>query len=677
MIRRLGGWLVFRGNHAFTWLWWSETISLFGSQVTLIAIPLLAALTLDAGAFEMGLMAAVETMPYLLFSLPAGVLADRVSRRRLLIVSNLARAALLLAIPMSVALGILSLPLLYLLSFLIGTFSVVFDVAYQTYVPDLLDRDELLSGNQRIELSESAARTVGPGLGGALVAVAGSSALIIDAVSYLLSAFGLLFARSRRPEPIANPSGSGTDGRAPRPIVGGGAASIGHRVDMSEYVAAIEARPATLEAVRAAHRDRWGMRAALAGLGIVGRDRVLRDMAASTATFNLASSAISAVFILYAATEIGMDPTSIGILLAGGNVGFVVGALAVGAATRRFGVGPVLVASSVLAAIATVILPFAAGAAAVGFLFAGRFLGAFTIPFYNVNALVLRQGRSPREALGRVNAVFRMLDWGALPIGALLGGAVGSVFGLRATLVMASMLGAASAGWLLWSPLRRIRDLRDAEATTEPPALADPGPEPAPVPARPSLVGAAGAIGWPLSFVGRVPPIEWAPLAIIAALAQAIAFLPPFSALVGPAPSFVYILSSAVVLACILRNRRIPGLLISAAGGLANLVAVVANGGYMPVDPDAARAAGQLPTTGYPNTVELANAHLKPLTDMIVVPPPLPFANVYSVGDLLIVLGVAIAVAWTLQRPPSDTTSSHAVGRTGNESTRLARTGLS
>ncbi len=676
MIGRLRGWLVFRGNHAFTWLWWSETVSLFGSQVTFIAIPLLAALTLDAGAFEMGLMAAVETMPYLLFSLPAGVLADRVSRRRLLIVSNLARAALLLTIPTSVALGVLSLPLLYVISFLIGIFSVVFDVTYQTYVPDLLEKDELLAGNQRMELSESAARTVGPGLGGALVAVAGSSALIIDAVSFLLSAVGLVYARPRKPEPIANASETATV-PAPRPVVGVGEASIGHLVDMWEYVAAIEARLATLEAARTARRDRWGMRAALAGLGIVGRDRVLRDMAASTATFNLASAAISAVFILYAATEIGMDPTSIGILLAGGNVGFVVGAVAVGAATRRFGVGPVLVASSVLAAIATVILPFAAGAAAVGFLFAGRFLGAFTIPFYNVNALVLRQSRSPREALGRVNAVFRMLDWGALPVGALLGGAVGSVFGLRATLVMASVLGVASACWLLWSPLRRIRDLRDEDDAIDPPDLADPRPEPAPAPGRPSLVGAAGAIGWPLSFVGRVPHIEWAPVAIIAALAQAVVFLPPVNALVGAAPPFIYVLSSAVVLACVVRNRRIPGLLIAAAGGFTNLLAVVANGGYMPVDPDAARAAGQLPTSGYTNTVELANAQLKPLTDMIVVPPPLPFANVYSVGDLLIFLGVAIAVAWTLQRPPSDTTPSHSVGRAGNESTQLAGTGLS
>jgi MFS family permease len=673
MIRRLGGWLVFRGNRAFTALWWSETISLFGSQVTFIAIPLLAALTLQANAFEMGLMAAVETIPYLLFSLPAGVLADRISRRRLLIVSNLARAALLLAIPASVALGILTLPLLYLLAFLIGTFSVVFDVAYQTFVPDLLETDELLAGNQRLELSESAARTIGPGLGGALVAAVGSTALIIDALSYVVSAFGLLFARPPRPAPVEEQD-PGTGGLAHRPELGDGQPSIGRLVEMWEYVAALEARLAALESARGARRDRFGMRAATAGLGIVLRDRILRDMAASTATFNLASSAISAVFILYAATEVGMDPTAIGILLAGGNVGFVLGALAVGAATRRFGVGPVLVASSLLAAVATLILPFAAGAAAVGVLFAGRFLGAFTIPFYNVNTLALRQSRSPREALGRVNAVFRMLDWGALPVGALLGGAVGSVFGLRATLVMAAVLGVASAGWLLWSPLRRVRGLQDSDVKTEGPADAD--RRAATSAADPPLVGAAGAIGWRLSFVGRLPHIEWAPLAIAAAVAQAIIFLPPVNALAGAAPPYIYVLSSAAVLACVVRNRRIPGLLIAAVGGLSNLVAVVANGGYMPVDPGAARAVGQAPPTGFTNTVEAANAYLRPLTDIVVVPPPLPFANVYSVGDILIVMGVVIAVAWTLQRPASGDTSAPKGPRTPNESTRLAGTGF-
>ncbi|HEY7522563.1 MAG TPA: MFS transporter, partial [Candidatus Limnocylindrales bacterium] len=135
---RLSEWLVFRGNRPFTWLWWSETVSLFGSQVTLVAIPLLAALSLGATALEMGMLAAVESAPYLLFSLPAGVLADRVDRRRVLVLANVARGLLLLAIPATSLFGVLSLPLLVAIAFLIGTCSVAFDVAYQSFVPDLL-----------------------------------------------------------------------------------------------------------------------------------------------------------------------------------------------------------------------------------------------------------------------------------------------------------------------------------------------------------------------------------------------------------------------------------------------------------------------------------------------------------------------------------------------------------
>jgi hypothetical protein len=145
----------------------------------------------------------------------------------------------------------------------------------------------------------------------------------------------------------------------------------------------------------------------------------------------------------------------------------------------------------------------------------------------------------------------------------------------------------------------------------------------------------------------------------------------------GGAPPFVYVLSSAAVLACVVRNHRIPGLLIAAVGGLSNLFAVVANGGYMPVDPSNALAAGQQTAIGYTNTVVMANPYLRPLTDIIVLPPPWPFANAYSIGDLLVIAGVSIAVGWTLLRPRSDEPGPTFGPPPGNESTRLAGTGLS
>jgi MFS family permease len=344
-----------------------------------------------------------------------------------------------------------------------------------------------------------------------------------------------------------------------------------------------------------------------------------------------------------------MDATSIGLLYAAGNVGFIIGAIAVGAVTARFGVGPTLVVAAVGGAVATVILPFASGAVAVGLLFAGRFIGALTIPLFNVNARALRQSRAPWAALGRVNAFFRLIDWGTLPIGALLGGWLGSNYGLRSTLVMAAVLGVASAAWLIPSPLWRVRRLEEGtEGQTE-----DGNPRSASGAARGRVgqwvrrpfASAGRAIARPSSALGRLPSIRWAWLAIGGAALQVALSLPAVNTQVGGAPPFLYVLSSTAVVACLVVNLRIPGLAIAAAGGACNLAAIIANGGYMPVSPEGARMVGHLPPIGYSHTIEAASAYLQPLTDIIVVPPPLPFSNVYSIGDLLLIIGLTVTFA--------------------------------
>ena len=666
MTRNPRGWLVFRGNLAFTRLWWSQTVSGFGSQVTFIAIPLLAATSLGADAFQMGLLAAVETMPYLAFSIPAGVLVDRADRRSLLLISNVGRAIVLVGIPAAALLGYLSLPLLYAVAFGLGTLSVVSDVAHQSYVPELLERDDLLSGNQRLELSESAARTIGPGIGGALVAAVGSAmAVTVDAASYLIAS--VLLLGSRRPKSDERPSRDepGLEDLRPAPSATAPESPVGMILDVWEYVARLDARVADLEARLAGRSLRARAAGALIGFRIVGRDRVLRDVAASTATFNLASSAIMAVFVLFAAKEVGMDAAGIGILIAAGNIGFVLGALPVGAITARLGVGPTLVISGLLGAAATMVLPFAVGAAAVPALFVGRFVGAVGIPLFNVNARALRQSRAPLETLGRVNAVFRLLDWGALPIGALLGGAIGSVLGLRAALTVGAILGIASAIILIVSPLRSLQRLEGTVGRTPDAPMSaervDRGG------AWLALSAAGVLLRRPLAAVGRLPNIRWWGLAVAGALLQLMLFLPPVNARLAAASPWIYILSTVAVLVCVLRNARVPGLAITALGGASNLLAIVANGGSMPVSPDAARMVGHGIATSYTNTIELAHPFLQPLTDIIVVPNPLPFANVYSIGDLLVATGVAVTVAWALHgsvTPRSDAPD----GRSGNES---------
>lgn len=627
-----------RGNRPFAWLWWSQTVSGFGSQVTLIAIPLLAATTLKASAFEMGLLAAVETLPYIFFSIPAGALVDRADRRFLLLVTSLGRATILMGIPAAALFSLMSLPVLYGVAFVLGTLSVVSDVAHQSYVPDLLEPDELLTGNQRLELSESAARTIGPGIGGALVGLFGGAvAVIVDALSYLVAC--LLLLRSRPPRRVR----ATADAEPPEQPAHGGPPAPGEPVamivDVWDYVARLESRVADLERRMAGRSLRVRATGALTGFGIVRRDRVLRDMAASTATFNLASSSVIAIFVLYAATEAKLDAAAIGWLMAAGNIGFVLGAIPVGAITRRLGVGPTLVISCLLGATALVILPFAVGAAAVPLLFAGRFIGAFSIPLYNVNTRALRQSRAPREALGRVNAVFRLLDWGTVPIGALLGGGIGSLFGLRAALAVAAVFGVASALVLLFSPLRRLQELDGTTAGSEAGSPA----------AASGLSPALRRFGTrAMTALTRMPSIRWWGLAIGGALAQVILFLPPVNARLGDAAPWIYFISSVSVLACVVRNARVPGLAFAAAGGACNLLAIVANGGAMPVSPEAARLVGHTLATSYTNTVELADPTLKLLTDIIAVPSPLPFSNVYSVGDLLIIAGVLVTMAWAV-----------------------------
>jgi MFS family permease len=665
------GWLVYRGNRPFTWLWWSQTISLFGSQVTIIAIPLLAFLSLGASAMEMGLLAAVETLPYLIFSIPAGVLVDRVDRRGLLVVTNVLRATMLLAVPAAAAVGLLSLPLLYAVAFAVGTLSVVFDVAYQSYVPELLRPGELLRGNQRIELSESAARTVGPTIGGSLVAVlGGATAVIVDAASYLLASVALLGAG--RPRAATSDAGPPAI-RSATPERRQGA------FDIWEYAESLESRVAELEArlVRGkpARRRAEGV---TAGLRIVLGDRILRDMAISTSVFNLASAAIIAVFFLFAARDLGLGPTEIGMLFGIGNVGFVVGALVVGIVTSRFGVGPTLIASAIGGALATVVMPFASGVFAVGILLFGRFLGAFTIPLFNVNARALRQSRAPIEALGRVNSIFRLIDWGTLPVGALMGGWVGEQYGLRETLAAAAVLGVASALWLVVSPLRAVR------------RLDEPGRQEAQVTVAgsPSAGGGWGrrwaglageVLSRPVAAFGRLPTIRLAWLAIAGALVQAALSIPAVNSQLGGAPPFLYVLSSVAVLVCLLANLRIPGLAIAAIGGLSNLVAITANGGYMPVDPAAARIVGHAPPTGYTHTIEAVAVYLRPLTDIILVPPPLPLANVYSIGDLLLLVGLSVTFVAALHgwaaRPLEAAAASEPEGVASGPQPRAESTG--
>ncbi|HEV8516679.1 MAG TPA: MFS transporter [Candidatus Limnocylindrales bacterium] len=398
-----------RGERAFRALWVGQSVSQLGSQISLVVLPLIAAVTLRASPFEVGLLAALETAPYLFASLPAGMLADRMERRRLLVLTDIGRACCLMVVPLAYFAGVLSVPVLLVVALVSGTMSVVFDVAYHSYVPLLVPAGELVEANRRLELSSAGAAVAGPPLAGVVMArIGGPFAVLIDVASYLVSAAAVLRSpRFRRPM----------------------------------------ARPA--EAAGMFERMLSGMRH-------VRGDRVMRDLALSTATFNLASSSIFAVLVVFATRDVGLGPAGFGLLFGLGNVGFLVGAAIVGRLTARVGSGQALFLGSWLGALAMILLPMASGPLAAGALFLGRFTGATAAAIFNVNAYAVRQARVPDSILGRVNASFRLLDWGTLPIGALLGGFIGSVAGVRWALLVAAVLGLGSMLWLVRSPVRRL-----------------------------------------------------------------------------------------------------------------------------------------------------------------------------------------------------------------------------
>ncbi len=396
----------------FVKFWAAQTVSVFGDQVTLLAVPLLAALTLGAGSAQMGLLRAAETGPVLVVGLFAGVWVDRLRRRPLLIAADLARAVLLLLIPLAAWLDALRIELLYAVSILTGSLSVLYVVARQSLLPTLVGREHLMEANQKTTITGSASEVAGPGLAGALVQLLGAPAtVLVDAASFLAS--GFLTARVQVVEAAPVPRGAGQSVWA----------EIGE------------------------------------GLRTVAREPILRTLAGATGCGNLFENARFAILILYMTRDLGLRPGAIGLILGAGSVGYFAGAFLPGWAARRFGLGRAIVGGALVFALGDLLYPFAAGptAVAVPVLGAALFLSGFGAPTYDVNQVSLRQAITPDQIRGRVNASLRVLIRGTVPLGALLGGTLGAVFGLRAVMVLGAVWAPVPLLWLWFSPVPSLR----------------------------------------------------------------------------------------------------------------------------------------------------------------------------------------------------------------------------
>jgi MFS family permease len=399
----------------FQLFWAGQAVSLVGSQVSALALPLTAALALDAGPVQMGLLGAAAFLPFLFLTLPAGAWIDRRRRRPILIGADIGRGLLIAVVPIAAVADVLRIEILYVVALGSGCCQVLFDLAYLAHVPSLVPREGLTQANGRLQATASAAEVGGPGIAGLLVQAVGAPlALLLDAFSYLVSAVSLHLIST--PEPPPTPP----------------TASPSLRAEVIE------------------------------GLRFLRRQPVLRACAFEAAQYNLFNQVIIAVLILHATREIGLEPALIGLAFAVGSGGSLFGAALAPGIARRVGVGAAVAGSMVVACAAPLLLPLAASTSLPAVVLATSFaIGGFGVAISNVHIVTLRQAITPDAMLGRLNASYRTLVYGAIPIGALMGGLLGEVIGLRGTIVVGALGTLVAPAWVLGSAVPRMRRVPD------------------------------------------------------------------------------------------------------------------------------------------------------------------------------------------------------------------------
>jgi MFS family permease len=419
----------------FVKLWSAETVSQFGTQFTQLALPLVAIDVLHVSAFEVAALTTVEFLPFLLVSLPAGVWVDRLRRRPILVVGDVSRALLLGSVPVAYWLGALTMAQLYVVGFLGGIATVFFDVAYQSYLPALVEREQLIDGNAKLEISRAAAQLGGPGLAGiAIDFLRAPAALAFDAVSFVGSA--LFIFRIRKHE------------RAP-------------------------ARDAQSPRMREELRE---------GLRYVFRHPFLKNIAACTALFNFWGNMGFAVLLVFARRELHLSPLAIGLAFTLSNVGPLLAAFNANRISSRFGVGRTIIGASIIGAPTFLVIPFAPeGNAALALLIPAFIVGGLSNVIYNVTQVSLRQAITPARLQGRMNSVMRFIVWGTIPLGSIIGGVLASTIGVQKTLIVSGIGCFMPFLPVLFSPVRRIESMPepvDEAGAVLGPLVADAGPVP-------------------------------------------------------------------------------------------------------------------------------------------------------------------------------------------------------
>jgi MFS family permease len=432
----------------FTKLWSAATVSLFGTQVSQVAIPVVAVLILQASAFEVAVVATLEFLPFLLFTLPAGVWVDRLSRRRILITGDLGRAVMLATIPISYFLNALTIWQLFVVAFVNGVLTVFFDIADQSYLPTVVERDQLVDANGKLQASMSTAQVLGQPVGGGIVGlVAAPFALALDAISYVVSALLIFSIRRRERNDPASPAAAvaSTMEATDSPT---GAAS-----------AAAEEVAATVEAQEPGHRS---VRTEVAeGLRFVLSNRYLRTIAPTTGVSNLFSNLLFAVYPVFVYRTLGLTPELVGLLGGMFGAGALLGAFTAGRIGQKLGIGRAIVGSIALGGPVMLGVPLATQDTALLLIGGGGLISGWTSVVYNVNQVSLRQAITPERMLGRMNATMRFIVWGTIPIGMIVGGAIATVAGVTTAIWIGAIGGLFAFLPVFLGPVRGLKVIPD------------------------------------------------------------------------------------------------------------------------------------------------------------------------------------------------------------------------